>query len=101
MCVYEVIPHSHINRFVHPSLHAILTSISPNARCKIPRYRVAATKEVSVSLSLPRVRASLMERDWTTLTLDQKCEFVISNRRKYSICHGPRARGRVSKKKEK
>lgn len=75
-------PHSRINRFVLPSLYAILTSVSPNGSCETRKDGVAATKGVSVWLSLPRVRASLMERDWTTLTLEQKCAFVISNRRK-------------------
>ena len=62
-----------------------MTSASPNANCETRRYRVAATKEVSVSLSLPRVRASLRECYWTTLTLDQKCEFVISNHRRIAF----------------
>lgn len=86
-----------------PFFHAISTYVPLNARCDIRRYKVAATKEVSASLSLPRAMASLMECDWTTLTLDQKCESVISNHKNYQqlrICHGPRARGRVSKKRK-
>ena len=74
MCLYEVISHTRNKPFVYPFLHHISTPIHPNAPCKIGRYTVAATKEVSVSPSLPRVREGVMERDWTTLTLDQKCE---------------------------
>ena len=82
MCLYEVISHTRNKQFVYPFLHHTSTPIHPNAPCKIGRYTVAATKEVSVSPSLPRVREGVIERDWTTLTLNQKCEVLISNRKR-------------------